>query len=106
MSSSGSTTTSPNIGDATSDQGGNRQHGLDELRLAVDRLWQAEPQAAPSTRSRLLEQLARLDHEIERLMLRLHSGELVDDQAVQNCARKFDELSWWWRSESDRQLSA
>ncbi len=70
---------------------------LSELRRLVDHLWQTEPSAAPSTRSRLLEQLARLEHEIERLALRVHDGDHVDAVRIRACSDQADELRWWWR---------
>jgi hypothetical protein len=76
---------------------------LTELRRRIDHLWQVEPNAPPSVRSRLLEQLARLDHEVERLELR--TGDGIDERHVRACAARVDELMRWWdRPDHDRRL--
>lgn len=85
--------------------GATQRARLGQLRRTIDRLWHSEPDAAPSVRSRLLERLADLDHEVERLVLRLHGGDLVDEGALQTCSDALDELAWWWRPTS-RDLAA
>lgn len=76
---------------------------LTEVRGCIDRMWQGEPNAAPSVRSRLLEQLAQLDHDVELLMLRTNQDDEVDDWQVRACADRVTELmGWWYRPDDDQ----